>query len=357
MHFCDLPYLLKLNASQLCRVEFWEPLQQKSICIEQTQWSFLLQEPTQGYFCGFLQNVAFLRTELSGLWSLQGVDFLGILRSLFLSESVSSQSGEWLRLLGFVHLLTASGLHLLSLFAFTESLFKKTCSMIGFSSQRARLIHRLFNFYIFAFVWVLQGFRSGFLRPLLMVGIKVFLTERGMRLKPHAALLIAVVMDALWSWIWTFFFDQTSWGMGRWHYFLAVWGGAYGWFWAQDKKWSAFYSHILMSLFSWLATMPLEFLHGNFSPYTAVLSFFTIPVIALFLYPITFFAMAIQSEFLLQWISYFWNHAVSRLAVFLTEIGAWREVTPLQALSSIMVAVVFVIIVKAYRHQRCERHP
>ena len=114
---CSFPWMLKLSTSSRCRFYYWDSDLLQNRCIDAQEWVLRYSD------CGMLYELHDFRKKISDLWTTEGIDSLGILRSLFLGESTAIQSHEWLRLLGFVHLLTASGLHLLALFSFFETVF------------------------------------------------------------------------------------------------------------------------------------------------------------------------------------------------------------------------------------------
>lgn len=150
--------------------------------------------------------------------------------------------------LGFVHLLTTAGVHLLGL----SRLIKKGWWEIP----------------IYLWVWALSGWRFGMARPLALIGFQRITSGFGIRLRSPIPLLLVIGLEAC-------LFKLDAGGI---HYLAAVWGGAWG-----MRKWG---THLGMALGSWLWVVPIQlFEDRSVSLLTPILSLITIPVASMVLFP------------------------------------------------------------------------
>lgn len=277
-------------------------------------------------------------------------DQYGILQRLLLNEKPDPSPEGLFRILGFVHLYTASGLHLLALEAFlnrflARSLFTKKLLTIGF--------------WLFLFlIWKLQGFRLGFARILLLFFLKAMARVNGLRWKVYYPLFLAFCFDFALG-------IDSGWQ----HYYLAILGGMLGLAFAQDR--STFIQHVFLSVGSWWMTAPLDlWMHHEIAWMTPVWSLITIPVIAYFLYPASVFSYLLLDR-VPDWLVNIWNQGAD-LLLFAVDYGLTFSVvdhywTIISLCLALMAAVFYrhwvwifsgVILVLAFRfhpmHQRMD---
>ncbi|MFN7683834.1 MAG: ComEC/Rec2 family competence protein [Oligoflexia bacterium] len=221
--------------------------------------------------------------------AVASTDTSGWLRGWVVGERVKNSkavlSAPLLFGLGFVHLLTTAGVHLL----FLDRILR-----------RARA-PGLMIWMVFAWVWLLSGMRWGMLRPLFLVALTQGFRRTGVMLRAPVPLLIAVGLEALLSALgWAITPDPDSAAHGRWHYLAAVWGGAWG---AKNLE---------MSVGSWLWVLPLQVLHdGSLSLMNPILSLITIPVAGAVLLPLSllsviFTGLAPGVGMLSEWLLTLW---------------------------------------------------
>ncbi len=181
-------------------------------------------------------------------------------------------------MLGYVHLLTSAGVHLLLLGAVTEFIVTQLCTRAPVLWVRPiRAILTVLQWGLFVWVWALSGWRWGLLRPLTLMGLQQVSRARGWKWQRGVPLVASVSLEALLA---TAFQVDAAWG--RWHYFLAVWGGSWGV--AGRTGWRA---HWWMAVGSWIAVAPLQLAHeGWIALSTPVLSLITIPVAGYVLMPL-----------------------------------------------------------------------
>ncbi len=150
--------------------------------------------------------------------------------------------------LGFVHLLTTAGVHLLAL---------------------SRIVGRgWWEVPLYLWIWALSGWRWGLVRPIALITFQRLIHSSGARLRSPLPLLLVIGLEAC-------LFRLESGGL---HYLAAVWGGAWG-----MRKWGG---HLGMALGSWLWVVPLQLFHDrSMSLLTPVLSLMTIPIAATLLFP------------------------------------------------------------------------
>jgi beta-lactamase superfamily II metal-dependent hydrolase len=210
-------------------------------------------------------------------------DSWGVFRKLILDQKTSALSAVPWRELGFVHVLTATGIHLYALAAAIDRVVLWCGRRL--SVRQGKALARALSLMSWILLWLMSGARAGLLRPGWVVLLRWGASWSGHRIRRFAALGLSLCLDAL-AWIilpsvserWEDF------GLGRWHYALAVAGGCVG---AElTRKRPVWQSHAAMAIVSWLAVVPLEILeHGWVAPLTPLLSVLTIPVLAQFALP------------------------------------------------------------------------
>ncbi|OFZ55843.1 MAG: hypothetical protein A2428_07470 [Bdellovibrionales bacterium RIFOXYC1_FULL_54_43] len=220
-------------------------------------------------------------------------DPLGIFRHLLLSEKQSNGPGGLLRMLGFVHLLTATGIHLYALASWCDWGFKTIfCRFLlprlsnpGFWLAVGLLLSRAAAFSCWLLAWLMSGGRPGMLRPWIVVMARKSAQVLGLRWRKWAPLAIALTADLLVA----FFFrclDGREWAPGRWIYALAVGGGLMTLETGSKRSESQFLVHCKLAIGSWVFVAIYEGLAENrVALGTPLLSVLTLPLFCMVLYP------------------------------------------------------------------------
>ncbi len=255
--------------------------------------------------------------------ALSDSDPHGMVRRLLLDERPSMHEAyndssidsawmehDFLRLSGWVHLLSASGIHILAWFAFVRWVCRSPPFRFFFKEQELKAIRleRFLGVFGGLFSWVLAGCRVGLIRPLLAIGVRAWANRAGVRARTWAPLSLALGLDLIFAFLIDFA-GRGEWGMGRGHYALAVAGGLWGWdqtraLREQAQGLSVFtrlraagLSHASMAVFSWLWVVPLDvILGGTISPLTPGVSLISIPVLGGMVFPgLLFFCLVFFS--------------------------------------------------------------
>lgn len=230
------------------------------------------------------------RRRESFSFRLEPIDPHGWLRAWFLGESPQaglslgvSDNGAGIPtslffVLGYVHVLTTAGVHLLMLSALLELVVVRLCRSAP--SRRVpsiRVAVGCVHWGLIAWVWALSGWRWGLMRPIALIAIQQGSRSRGLRWDRGVPLALAVAVEALLALV-----AQEEAFHGRLHYFLAVWGGVWG-----SAGMSGWRAHLGMAWGSWLWVAPLQLVHDSWvALVTPLLSLVTIPVAGYLLLPL-----------------------------------------------------------------------
>jgi|GEM_PF-618263 len=300
------------------RVHCW--VQMEQICLSQSQWQNWLMRPQSSSLCGewkghwqifsplenslssdifhtdpghekkrihrfiaeqlprthqtktsYFFEIEKLREELSLI--LTPHDRLGIFRQLLLNEKVPESPGDTLRILGFVHLLTVTGIHLYALSRFSGQVMLWLCLLFRLPSRVGLPLSRLIAVLSWLFAWLLAGARRGMLRPLIIVSLRGVAKYLGLRWRKWTPLILSLCLDISWALFTHSLFGPSF--SARILYALAVGGGMLGGS-----------NHIQVALYSWILTALWDAWHHQvFSPLTPLLSLITIPYFTIVLYP------------------------------------------------------------------------
>ncbi|MBI2711942.1 MAG: MBL fold metallo-hydrolase [Bdellovibrio sp.] len=236
-----------------------------------------------------IRSIEKMRENLSS--QLAPADRLGMARSLILDEKNPDSPIPLLRILGFVHVASASGIHLYALATWIEKCVLFFSKKTGIPLSLAIWINRGLSFGFCFWVWLLSGARLGLLRPSFVLLIKAAARIGGLEWRRYFPLLFALVLEVFIS-----FSDSlnrnpkvTLAGLlsevlsgGRWVYALAIGGGMIGYQRTRN-------SHLGMALGSWVAVAVFEgFTEGFVSLFTPLVSLITLPFICLGVYPTLF---------------------------------------------------------------------
>lgn len=238
-------------------------------------------------------------------------DRLGVLRKVLLAESAPESPHGLLHALGFVHLTSASGIHLYALASMSGSLSLSLARTFGVPLGIALWVSRFLALFLFGSAWLLSGCRAGMLRPWFVVIARLGAVSLGVRWKVFAPLTLALALDLGVAVTHSLREIPGAWAPGRWHYALAVGGGLLAMQEAQRFKFrrawlQTLWVHSALAVGSWLFTAVFEGFHtGLVALATPVLSLVTIPIFATFLYPVLI--LAAWAEPVVSVSQRFWN--------------------------------------------------
>jgi beta-lactamase superfamily II metal-dependent hydrolase len=243
--------------------------------------------------CALVHSIELVREKISSL--LERYDGLGIARKLLLNQGVPGAPADLLRLLGFVHLYSAAGIHLYSL-AMTAGRF--SLLLVRFTGIEAGMAVRLsatISFVTWIFVWLLSGLRAGMLRPFIIVLLRTIARRLGFKWRILSPLIVALSVDMLIGIGRALLVGDrlAAWAPGRLHYGLAVGGGLL----ALEAKDVLFGEkkgilaplvgdHVALAFGSWIFTALCDLIaSGVTSLATPILSLVTLSAFSLVLYP------------------------------------------------------------------------
>lgn len=250
---------------------------------------------------GLLNRAVWLieRARESASSLLKPHDPLGILRSLILNEAPNREPLPMLRRLGFVHLISATGIHLYALadgidrgcyWAFT---WMRASPTLGLRLSRA------LSFATCSLLWLLSGARLGMLRPWILLNLRGLALSLGFKWTLLSPLLLVSGTELLLQIPKLFLFGAPELHFsGQWVYSLAVGGGLI--FLtvlkdarrAQKREPTHLETHLCLAVGSWVGVALYEIYHeGMIALLTPLLSLITLPLICSLVYPVTLVAL------------------------------------------------------------------
>ena len=261
-------------------------------------------------------------------------DTYGILNRLLLNEPLHPSPEGLFRLLGFVHVYSASGLHLIALESFLQRFFGK--------SLITRKILTVCFWIFLMMIWKLQGFRLGFARVLILFFLRALARAQGYQWRIYFPLFLAFCLDFALG-------IDSGWQ----HYYLAILGGMVGLEFAGARN--TFIQHVYLSLGSWLMTAPLDlWQHHEVAWMTPIWSLITIPVIALFLYPasvLSYFILGRIPDGLME----IWNRGLGTLLRLVDSGATFSVVNGRIIFMSLLFAVGAAFIFLRWQHHQYRR--
>ena len=216
-----------------------------------------------------------------------------VFQKLLFNETVVNSPEGVLRILGFVHLYTASGIHIYALMSFLER--------IANHSKLPKWLLRSVGYAWVIYLWKLQAFRLGFARPLFTFFIRSYAKEKGLKWRVLYPLAITFLIDLL--------FRIEA---GRLHYYLAVGGGLITLDYLKQhlKNESLWLEHLGLALGAWIFIAMHDFYFWHQVAWmTPFYSLCTLPVISLFLYPLSALAILFTPNHL-EWCFVFWENFI-----------------------------------------------
>lgn len=203
----------------------------------------------------------------------------GLFRKLIINESTPKSPLPLMRLLGFVHLTTTSGIFLYIIYLGVAEIIKMICFTLKAPVRVELIFHQGSTFLLIFFLWLLSGARMGMIRPWAILFIRDIGKRLGMKWNFFAPLLLALGIDIGTEWIQHLLgFPITDYS-GRWVYTLALGGGL---FWSQSFR----STHLSLAMGSWLALAVWEGWESNLIALaTPLISLFTLPIFCWLGYP------------------------------------------------------------------------
>lgn len=301
---------------------------------EITNWEKISLSPTRA--------IERLREKAS--WTLAPNDPWGIARQLIINESQSQGPGAVLRLLGFVHLLSATGIHLYAIARIWDHLLGFAVLQSPLPISTALALKRIVVGVLWLMAWLLSGARIGMLRPLLLISSRWISDALGFRWRNGSPLFLALFFDFLIGFLRG---ANQSWGT-RIFYALAVGGGMM----ALNRKDKVWQQHIALAVGSWAFAGVWEAWHaGHLAVATPLISWVTLPLVSLFIYPTLLFGILSGFHAPLQWSSDLLTVAVKYLcALSLKTPNLW--VVPHWALLFGSASTAFILIFARYSPKR-----
>ncbi len=340
---------IQLHASGPCRATLWNS-DATQTCWSPRDWGALIARENRGFGTHAIRaGIENLRLEFSDHLGKSGIDPLGALRSLLLSERLSSTLQSWVRDGGWVHVWVGSGLHLLVFQNALESLIIRAGEIFRIDPIFSVRIGFILKWIAFFFFWAMTGFRGGLLRVLFTQALKDFILSRGNAPSSVKLLSIACFTDLVFA----FFLslgnptDPSEFGAGRVHYALSIYGGFYGYMLSREKKWGSLKTHLALVFFSWVPTAGLDLIcEGKVSYLIPLFSLISIPLLTTLVLPLSVVCLVgIHvgwgfSGDLLNWISVFWNRVLSLGAELSFKNGFYRELDPSRIYFAAVIAIL-----------------
>ncbi|MEO7163200.1 MAG: hypothetical protein ABI041_09795 [Bdellovibrionia bacterium] len=284
-----------------------------------------------------LQKIELIRERTSS--KVAKFDNFGILRSLLVNEKTSQSPVSLLRKIGFVHLASATGIHLYALARGWDSLLR-----IGFFSLRLPTsvgiwCSRILSFILCFCVWVLSGARVGMLRPWIVLSLREISTLLGFRWRRASPLFLALMLDFGVACFWSLTGREAFGPSGRIIYALAVGGGL---IWCRSFK----SIHAGLAIGSWLLVALWEAWHsGSVALFTPILSLISLPLLCFFVFPLVIASIAVGelgfeklSELAMRETSWGLSFLIDWLARFAFSYGNFWVVSQSALLSAFFLA-------------------
>jgi competence protein ComEC len=236
-----------------------------------------------------LRRIEVARERVSALFREH--DPLGLLHRLLLDESTPGSPDGLLRILGNVHLLSATGIHLYALERAIEAALVMGGQALGGSDRLVLGTARGVAGFAWLLAWAFCGFRRGMLRPILLITCRAAGRSLGLRWRMAAPLIVALALDA-----WLL---GTGSARGRMLYAAAVAGGVLGGELARKGRHAGLVAtlreHAGMAIGSYLPAALLDGVaRGWLALGTPLVSCITIPWIASVVYPGAAVASALE---------------------------------------------------------------
>ena len=188
---------------------------------------------------------------------------------------------DFLLLIGFVHVLSASGIHLYALARGWNTIMEKLCLKLHLSPTLGLAMARSASAATWTACWVLAGARPGMLRPWLIVVMRMIARRQGLKWRRWTPLTLALIVDLAAG------ACRGDLGIhsGRWIYALAVGGGLM----AQSAP--------AMAVGSWvLAAVWQAWIEGSLALATPAASLITVGIYSGVIYPLILLSLVFKAS-------------------------------------------------------------
>jgi competence protein ComEC len=260
------------------------------------------------------------------------LDQFGVLDQLIYGQTSASSAEPIARILGLVHLYRASGVHLLAFFTCLDFALEWILKSLGCSPKRGRFIGLGITGISIFWIWKLQNFRLTLIRPIFTFIIRQFFQNRGARAKIILPLVLTFIFECILS-------PTTSLSSGAFHYYLSVMGGLLGFALVPNTR--PFLRHLSLAVGSWLPLAVFSLAHDHLVSYlTPVYSLISIPIITVFLYPLTLIDILVHGQISPLTVN-LWNGFL-KLLFALPDFGpTFAVVSVLSVWSALPIALAF----------------
>ncbi|MGK5083679.1 MBL fold metallo-hydrolase [Bdellovibrionota bacterium FG-1] len=235
------------------------------------------------------------------------VDSTGILSELLTGTRRRGGTLDLLFELGFVHVLTASGIHLYALSRFWNLILQNLARVAGMPIGLALGGSRVITAVGWFLTWLLAGARPGMTRPWLVIVLNKGAILGGLRWKKGAPLVLALGLDLIVGAYRGDLWDGDLSHSGRFAYALACAGGLMG------------STHLSMAVGSWVfAALWQGWTSGLMTVATPIISLISIPILAGGVFPLAQIAIVLNEcgwNFLAQPLMGFAGHALTLTTV------------------------------------------
>lgn len=216
---------------------------------------------------------------------LQKADRLGVLRRLLLNQADPENFSGFLQRLGFVHVVTAAGIHLYVLALLWDRALGLLLPFLG--ASRLRRPHRIIRAALvtgsWTLAWLLCGARAGMLRPWLLIVARSAAEGFGFRWRKWSPLMIALGVDGIVA------ITRPGHAPGRWIYALAVGGGLLA------RSIPSRHPHLLVAIGSWVfAALAEAWQTGCVALGTPWLNLITLPLFCYAVYPAALLGLILE---------------------------------------------------------------
>jgi competence protein ComEC len=291
--------------------------------------------PEKTFYSQICSLVEKRREETSQILNDSFPDRFGIFKRLLLNESGPHDFSSFFRVVGFVHLFSASGIHLYALSFCLGWLVSAIGSRLLIPISIALPIARILSSALWCWGWALTGCKLSMLRPLLLIGIRRSASIMGFRWRVWAPLALSIFLDIGFS----IFVSKNDWIQGAAFYALAIAGGALA------------EGHILVCLSSWIFLAIWEALKiAHISLLTPILSLLTLTVTTLLVYPILIASSLVGGFPLSTQISWAFDFFIGILLKISLFTGNLWIVQPRQVILAIFIVSFCSLLKSKFRN-------
>ncbi len=262
----------------------------------------------------------------------------GVTDALLFKHAPESGLDGWFRVVGVVHLYSASGIHLLALYFWMEWMLKALGLRFGMNPERIKPLGLLGFGLVSFWVWRIEGFHFSLFRPLISILLRALLRQKGAQVPMLLPLGFTFLLE------WVFCLSQ-GFSPGALHYYLAVGGSLIaisGKDSGENLNWIQ--KHLKMSVFSWVPIAMLDLIHDHLvAPFTPILSMVTVPIVSLVLYPLTLLSYAFTGQ-VLPCVRVLWEGFMKGLVIVMSPLPLVFTVSTRAIGVGLLAASVFFLL-------------